>query len=234
MRSLKLPDRDSLGWLIPILLFCIFYGGFLWFDHAGSLRWLGLLFFITGVLGLSKSRRVRRLIGYHALPKTPERREAFESANTMDRWRRQAKKERVPELVTALYFDFVRHFPAWFNSAQDDENARVVPTTVTGAKKLAGNRITMTMNGREYIFTFVQYAYSTPEGERDIQATLQVSLANRKLILIHLVPDPSDTSRFQSVSIEYVVMTDWINEFKHLRELIDDERQRRYHEDRLN
>jgi hypothetical protein len=233
MLSLKLPDRDSLGWLIPILLFCVFYGGFLWVNEAGLLRNMGVLFFIGGCVGLGFSRRVRRLIAYHTRPKTQERRMAFEGSVMMERAKRQARKEHIPELITHLYFDYIQNFPHWLaDDAEEDQ--KIIPPTVTAAKKLPGNRLTITVSGREYIFTFVQYLFTNQEGEREAQATLQVAGVDQRLILIHLAPRvDGDATHLWPVSLEHVSMSDWINEFKQMQHFIDEEHQRRRHEDRM-
>lgn len=228
--KLPLPHRDSLGWLIPVLLFCIFYGAFLVMNNDGFLQELGILFFLVGGVGLAFSRRVRRLITYHILPKTPERRETFAYETMMDAAKRLARKEKVAELVTGLYFNYLVHVPGWM-SADDAGDEVVIPPVISAARKMPGNRIAITLSGKEYIFTYVQYVYSTTEGERDTQATLQVALANQKLFLVHLVPQGGT---FRPVSIEYVVMTDWVNEFRHLQELITEEQEKRRHEDRMN
>ncbi|MDO8601803.1 MAG: hypothetical protein Q7R62_01565, partial [bacterium] len=236
MVRFKFPRRDNLGWLIPVLLLLIFYGSFLWFNEEGFLGQLGILFFIIGILGLSFSRRVRRLVAYHLKPRTAQSKEAFIQGTIMESAKRLAQKEDVPKLVTDLYFDYVIHLPQWLSSAKEKlDDEVVIPELITDAKKMPGNRIIITLAGKEYIFTFVQYISSTQEGEHDVQATLQVSVANQKLILLHLVPISEDANApLHPISIEYVVMSDWINDFRHLRELIIEEQGKRRREDRMN
>ncbi len=234
MARLKFIDRDSLGWLIPVLLFGIFYGGFLWVNETGTLQTIGILLFLGCCLGLGSSRRVRRLIAYHSRPKTDERRAAFEATVLMERAKRQAKKEGIPDLITHLYFDYIQHFPDWMSKEKRDNDMQIVPAVVTEAKKLTGNRIALILNDKEYIFTFVQYLYSTPEGEREAEATLQIASADQKLILLHLSPHPKeDKAHLWPDSIEYITYSDWVNDFRHLKQLIDEERKQVLHEDRL-
>lgn len=234
MLSLKFPDRDSLGWLIPILLFCICYGGFLWFNEAGLARSAGVLFFIIGLVGLSFSRRIRRIVGYYLGPKTDERREAFQAATMMARAKRQARQEGVPELVTDLYFHYIVNFPHWLEEGVD-EDEKIIPSIVTIAKKMPGNRLHVVISGREYVFTFVEYVYAGEDGGSKARATLQVSTMNQKLILIHLVPaEQEEKPSWRPLTLEYVAMSDWINDFRHLQELINEEKERRQHEDQMN
>lgn len=234
MARLKFINRDSLGWLIPVLLFGVFYGGFLWVNQMGTLSMIGALLCIGSLLGLGSSRRIRRLVAYHARPKTDERRAAFEATLLMERARRQAKKEGVPDLVAHLYFDYIQNFPDWFQHPGRDDDMQIIPPTVTVARKLPGNRITMTLNGKEYIFTFVQYVYSTPEGERGAEATLQISSPDQKLILLHLsTHHEREMKHWWPDEIEYITYSDWVNDFRHMREFIDEERKRVLHEDHL-
>jgi hypothetical protein len=234
MAILKLPHRDSLGWLIPILLFFVFYGGYLSFNADGFLHQLGIFFVLGGVIGLSFSRRVRRLVTYYITFKTSQSRESFLHESMMEAARRMARKEKIPELVTELYFTYIVHLPEWIQLEKPAEDV-IIPTVISSAKKASGNRIMVTLSGREYIFTFVQYVYSTVEGERDVRATLQVACQNEKLILLHLTPEAEGSHMpFWPASIEYVQMTDWINEFKHLKELVSVEREHRRHEDRMD
>lgn len=230
----KLFHRDSLGWLIPVLLFFVFYGIFLILNETGLLRELGLLFFIVSVVGLAFSRRVRRLIAYHVRTKTPERREAYAQETMMQTAKRLAHKENVPELITNLYFDYIVHLPGAIHAERSRE-AVIIPPVITEAKNLPGNRIMIKLSGKQYYFTFVQYLYSTVEGERNTQATLQVASDSQKLILLHLIPQVQGApERFYPLSIESVVMGDWVNEFRHLQEVIHEERERQRHEDQMN
>lgn len=234
MAQLKLPSRDSLGWLIPVLSFVVFYGGFLWFSRDGFLHIAGIFLFITGILGLAFSRRVRLRFNYFVGPKTPERREAFTQAVMTEAAKREARKAGIPELITELYFNYIIYFPSWIKRGDDDQQI-VVPPLIKSARATTGNRILITLGDKEYIFTFVQYVYSNHEGERDIQATLQISATDQKLILLHLVTQYiGGRSQFRPVSIEYVTMSDWVNDFKLLRKLIDEEKKERYYEDRMN
>lgn len=233
MFAIKAPDRDSLGWLIPILLLAIFYGSFLWLNEEGVLQKFGALFLLTGVIGLSFSRRVRRLVGYHIRPKTDERRASFIAVTEMERAKRQARKEKIPEFITHLYFDVIRHLPDWIAEQGSDET-HIVPPVVQLAKRLPGNRMLITLDGKEYYITFVQYVYSTPEGERDAEGTLQISKVDQKLILIHLAQHGAPEGHMRPTALEYVALGDWVNDFKHLEEEIGEERARRLHEDRMN
>ncbi len=234
MARLPVPNRDSLGWLIPILLLAVFYGAYLFFNTSGFLSTAGALLCATGIVGLSYSRRVRRLVAYITLPKTAERREQFAHEVAMDYARRLARKEKIPELVTNLYFGYFMHLPSLM-SREVVSDEIVIPPLITAAQQLPGNRTLIVLSGKEYIFTFVQYVYSTVEGERDMQATLQIACDNKKLILLHLVPiTEEDAQSFRPISIEYVIMTDWVNDFKHLVKVITEEKERRRHEDRLN
>ncbi|MDO8601627.1 MAG: hypothetical protein Q7R62_00635, partial [bacterium] len=142
MVRFKFPRRDNLGWLIPVLLLLIFYGSFLWFNEEGFLRQLGILFFVIGILGLSFSRRVRRLVVYHLKPRTVQRKEAFIQETMMESARRLAHKEGVSELVTNLYFDYIINLPQWLSSAKEKlDDEVVIPELITDAKKMPGNRI---------------------------------------------------------------------------------------------
>jgi hypothetical protein len=42
-----------------------------------------------------------------------------------------------------------------------------------------------------------------------------------------------DATHLWPVSLEHVSMSDWINEFKQMQHFIDEEHQRRRHEDRM-
>ncbi len=229
-------SRENFGWLIPILLILFVFGVYLWFSTTGSLQQAGIFIFLASGIGLSFSRRIRRRLAYEFMPKTPERRQAFQASVVMTAHKRLARRERVPELITHLYFDSIQFFPVWLaNRDPDEEDTHVVPSIVTAAKRMSGNRIAITVSGREYYFTFIQYVYSTPEGERDIQATLQVSAPDKKLLLLHLLPaGPQSISQFRPISIEHAVMGDWVNDFRLLRQLIDEERNRRRVEDRMD
>lgn len=226
--------RENLGWLIPILLLAVFYGGYLFFHETGSLRQAGLLFCVVGVVGLSLSRRVRRLVKYHMRPKTDERRAAFVSAVEMDRAKRQANKEKIPELICHLYFYHIAHYPELIGTDKEHDTA-VIPDIITKAQNSAGNRTTIAFGDKEYIFTFVRYVYSTPEGERADEGTLQVSSPDQKLFLVHLAMRlHNGKQELRPVSLEYISLSDWVNDMRHLSEQIEKKQKRERHEDEMN
>lgn len=226
--------REHLGWLIPVLLFCVFYGGYLFFNETGSLRQAGIIFSLIGVVGLSLSRRVRRLVKYHLQPKTDERRAAFASAVEMDRAKRQAYKEKIPELICHLYFHHIAHYPELIGSHKEHDTA-VIPDIVTKAQNSTGNRTTIAFNDKEYIFTFVRYVYSTLEGERADEGTLQVSSPDQKLFLVHLAMRLYDGKReLRPVSLEHISLSDWVNDMRHLSEQIEKKQRRERHEDEMD
>lgn len=234
MTTPSFMHRENLGWLIPILLFFIFFGGYLWVHESQeSLQRIGILFCLGGILGLSFSRRVRRLVGYHMRRKTEERRIRFTAAVEMDKARRRAFKEGIPELICELYFTHLVHYPENFESKKGS-HAVIIPDIVTRAVRESGNRIAIEFDKHRYIFTFVHYVYNTPDGERLDEATLQVSSPEQKLFLVHLAMRLwRGRKELRPITLEYIILSDWVNDMRNLHDAIRKKHREEWHEDRM-
>jgi CheY-like chemotaxis protein len=142
-----------------------------------------------------------------------------------------AKDKGVPELIFQLYFKSLVYFPKWIESYREG-----VPTIVESAQSESlGEKevVTVAFSSKTYRFEFTTRSFSTPDSDCE-SGLLELFADRNKLFGIKAIRtlrmwdvDPEMAagladSEWSVVDISAFIDGDWIEDFRHLREAIQD------------
>lgn len=143
----------------------------------------------------------------------------------VEKRRERAKKLGVPELITKEYHDHIKYYPSWI---KDNKNRESVYPLITDAVKLkpeksdeeddGKERIKITLNGKNYIFSYKEHSFTLPDDEWCNTGDLELYQENKKVLSLSISIEYEKIvgSIFHPSEIKAFIEGDWINDFKDL------------------
>jgi hypothetical protein len=136
--------------------------------------------------------------------------------------KRRAEELGVLKLFEDIYFHEIKYYPSWIKNSHD-----YVPSIVTSAieEKNEGEdedkeNIRLALNGKEYLLTFKENSFSTPDGEGHLHGDLEVFLNDKKILALSASFD-YDYEKWGVFEIDAFIEGDWISDFKKLSHEIE-------------
>ena len=137
--------------------------------------------------------------------------------------KQKAQEMKLPELLSALYHNQIKHYPNWIN----DESARdKVCPLVTEAVSLDSGKIKISLKGKEYVLLFKKNKTFASHGKFHCEATMQLFARDKKVLTFNVATsDQHLLAQWTPSDVESFIEGEWIDDFKQLQEHIEsDER----------
>lgn len=153
-------------------------------------------------------------------PKPREGTEAYRVQEEVKKILKVAENKKVKELIGNLYFNKIKYFPHWIKN-----NREYIPSSISAAteRKEKDEKITeITLNDKNYKFTFKESSFSTPDGEHHTHGLLQLFEKDKKVFATNCSLDYDDYgSGWSTFSVEGFIDGDWIENFNLLKAEIE-------------
>lgn len=137
----------------------------------------------------------------------------------------RANELGVPELINELYHKNIKYYPSWIEHSRDYVPSVVISAVKEVNKQEKSNgkeweRIKINLKGKEYIFDFEEHSFSV-EGDYCHQGNLGLFLDNKKMLALSM---SKDLDKYDSIwwvfNVDAFIESDWIKDFKELKEAI--------------
>ena len=148
--------------------------------------------------------------------------EAYKVQKAVAQKKKIAEDRGLKELVGGLYFGEIEHYPSWIKN----DNREYVPAIVTKSveEDIKDNEdikkiVKITLNSKEYKFTFSESSFSTPDGEMHNHGKLTLFSGTKKVFVINASLDDNDYDfDWRPFGIDAFIEGDWIEDFQSLKE----------------
>jgi len=131
-----------------------------------------------------------------------------------------AEEKGVKELISKLYFNHLKYFPSWIKQSGD-----YVPKLVDSAqeeKKGEKETILISFKGKNYRFEFSEHSFSTPD-DYCTHGLLELFSDDKKWLAINVSLENNEyDSEWRPFDIKAFIDGEWVTDFKHLKEAIQE------------
>lgn len=149
----------------------------------------------------------------------------------VEKRKEKARDCELPRVFTNLYHDNIKYYPSWI---RNEHNRNRISSLVTDAVELEDKRIKITLKGKDYIFSFMQDGFDTPDGEWHTRGKLELYFDNKQILKFTMFEEDKEYYKeWKACSdVDAFVDGDWVSDFRELAQRIPYEKEEREQENK--